>query len=110
MRNLRKKVRLVHKLAQLAGTKKLLYCRHHGLRIDEVVWHCGLQLGESHLFLDRPLHPHKTDPELIFKEFADAPDSSVAKMVYIIHFSLACPQAQDVSHNLDDILVRKDLC
>ena len=68
------------------------------------------KLGKRHLLLDSPLHPDQSDPELVFKEFADAPDPSVAEMIDIIDLTLACPEAQDISDYFYNVLISKHLC
>src|SRR5271169_1483613 len=86
VRYLRQGIGLVHKLAQLARTEKFLDRSHDRFRIDKVMGHCTFEFGQSHLFLDGPLHSHEPYPEMVFQEFSDAAYSSVAQMVDIVDF------------------------
>ncbi len=108
MCDLRERVGLVHKLAQLARSEEFLDGGKYRLGVDQIMRHGLVELRYGHLFLDGPLHADEADPELVFEEFAYTPDTAVAEMVDVVHFSLACPQVQKISYNLDDILIGQD--
>src|ERR1035437_4469479 len=108
MRNLGKRVSLIHKLAQLAGSKELLNSCEHRLGIDEVMRHCLIDLCDRHLFLYRSLHADEAYPELVFEQLANTPYPTVAEMVDIIHISLACPEVEEVTHYLYNVLIGHD--
>ena len=103
--DLRERVRLVHELAELARAEELADRRHHGLGVDEVVGHGrGHLLVDAHLFLDRALHAHEPDPELVLEQLADAPDAAVAEVVDVVHVLRVAAQLQQEADHRDDVL------
>ena len=68
MRDLRERIGLIHELRQLARPEELPDGRHHRLRVHQVVRHGGRHLlVDRHLFLDRALHAHQPDAELVLQ-------------------------------------------
>src|SRR5208283_3515677 len=78
---LRKWIGLVHKLAQLARTEKLLYCSHDRFGINQVMRHCTFEFGQRHLLLDGTLHAHQSYPEMVFQKFSNTAYPPVAQVV-----------------------------
>ncbi len=107
VRDLRHGVSLVHELTELAGTKKFLDYRDDRFCVYDVVRHRRFKLGEGHLLLYSPLHPHKPDPELILKQLTHSPDAPVTEMIDVIDFAPAGPEVKEVSQNLYYVLVSK---
>ncbi len=104
MRNFRQRVGLIHKLGQLTAAEEFTDGSHHRLGIDQVVRHGGSHfLVYRHLFLDRPLHPHQSDTELVFEQFTYGAHPAVAQVVDVIHASDVFGQLERVFDNLIEI-------
>ena len=56
-------------------------------------------LIHRHLFLNRALHANQTDAELIFKQLADGANTSISKVVDIIHLADTLAKLQQVCDN-----------
>ena len=108
VRYLRERVGLVHELGELTAAEELLDRRHHGLGVDQVVRHGrGHLLVDGHLFLDRPLHAHQADAELVLQQLADAAHAAVAQMVNVVQVAEALLEPEHVAQHLDEILARR---
>src|SRR5579883_908413 len=106
MRNLRKRVGLIHELRELAGSEEFADGGHHRLRVDQVVRHGRRHLlVDAHLFLNRPLHTDQSDAELVFEQFADGANAAIAKVIDIIHRADALAELQQVLNGVDKIFV-----
>ena len=84
VRDLGERVGLIHELRELRRAEELL--DHGGGRfvIDQLLRHQGLDVLQAHPLLDRPLHPHQSDPELVLDQLADRAHAAVAEMVDVI--------------------------
>ena len=87
MGKFRKGIGLVHKLGQLAAAEKLLDRGCYRPDIDQGLGSNDIHILDSHPLLDHPLHPGKTYPELVLKEFAYRTQSPVPQVVYIVNRS-----------------------
>ena len=105
VRYLGQRVGLVHELRQLAGTEEFLEGRGHRLVVDEFLRHERLDVLETHAFLDRPLHAHQPDAELIFDQFADGPYAAVAQMVDVVRHAAAVLEFEQIARRFQDVLV-----
>src|SRR5689334_19119044 len=76
---------LVHELGQLTGSKKFLDGSRNRFCIDKVLRHQVFGLGKTQAFLHSTLDTDKTDTELVFGHFADAANTTVAKMINIVN-------------------------
>ena len=86
MRDLRKRIGLIHELRQLAAAEKFPDGGHDRLGVDQVVRHGrGHFLVDRHLLLDRPLHADQADAELVFEQFTDGAHAAVAQVIDIVH-------------------------
>ena len=95
--DLGQRVRLVHELRKLAGAKELADRRHHRLSIHQVVRHSGRHLLiDRHLFLDRPLHAHQTDAELVFEQFAHRAYPAITQVVDVVDLADVAAQLEQV--------------
>src|SRR5579859_2783076 len=54
-------------------------------------------LVDAHLFLDRALHAHQTDAELVFHQFAHRAYAAVAKVINVVHRANALAQLQQIT-------------
>ncbi len=95
VRDLRKRIRLVHELRKLRRPEKLADRSRHRLCIDKIARHRGKHvLLNGHLFLDRPLHAFEADAELILKQFANGANAPVAEMIDIVRAeNVRCPSS-----------------
>ena len=105
VRDLRQRVRLVHELRELGGPEELLDRGDHGLAVDQIVRHRGVDvLVHGHLFLDGPLHPHEPDPELVLEELADRADAPVAEVIDVVRPAHVPLQPQEIADYPIDVL------
>src|SRR4029079_17298672 len=102
----RKRVRLIHELRELAGTKKLAHRRSDRLRVDQIARHRRLHLlMDRHLFLDRPFHSLEPDSELILKQLAYCTNTTITKMIDVISLKLGriLSHLQDITNDLVEV-------
>ena len=110
VRDLGQRVRLVHELRQLRRPEELADGRHDRLRVDQVVRHGRRHfLVDGHLLLDRPLHPHQPDPELVLEQLADRAHAPVAEVIDVVDVGRVAPQLQQVADHLVEVLRVQDL-
>src|SRR5262249_9674559 len=105
MRDLGQWVRLVHELRELARAEKFFQRRRHRLVVDELLRHQRLDVLEAHLFLDRTLHAHEADAEMVLDELADRAHAPVAEMVDVIDRADAVPELHQVADDFEDVLL-----
>src|SRR6185436_13142605 len=92
-------------LRELRGTEELLDRRDDGLGVDQVVRHRGVDvLMDRHLLLDRALHAHEADAELILEQLTDRADAAVAEVVDVVDAADVLAQAQEVVDDDVEIL------
>ncbi len=95
----RQRIGLIHELRQLAGAEEFTHRGHGGLGVDQVVGHHGRYVDARHALLDGALHAQQPDAILVFQQFADRTDTTVAQVIDIVDFALAVLQ---VHQFLDD--------
>ena len=79
-----------------------------GLRVDQVVGHRRVDvLVDRHLLLDRPLHAHEPDAELVLEQLPDGADAAVSKVVDVVGPADVALQPQEVRHDAVDVLRRQ---
>src|SRR5678815_3370614 len=85
VRDLRKRICLVHELRQLARAEELTHRRRHRLGVDEIARHRRLHfLVDRHLLLDRALHALETDAELVFQQLTDRAHAAITKVIDVV--------------------------
>ena len=103
--DLGERIGLIHELAELGRPEKLVHSRHDRLRVDQIAWHGRIDVGvDGHLFLDRPLHAHQTDAELVLHELADGADPPIRQRIDIVHATEVAVQAEQVTDQVEEIL------
>ena len=104
----RKRIGLVHELAELRGTEELAHRRRRRLGIDQVMGHHGIDVDGTHAFPDRALHAQKADPVLVFHQLAHRAYPAVAEMVDIIDFPAAVLEFDHGADDLEDVFLAQD--
>ena len=104
VRDFRQRVGLVHELRQLRRAEEFAYRSRSRFRVDQVLRHDRVDLDRRHAFLDRPLHPEQTDAVLVFHQFADRPDATVAEVVDVVNLTLAIAQFGQRLDAGDDVI------
>src|SRR5258708_26573986 len=89
VRDFRQRIVLVHELRELRGPEELLHRSRDRLRVDHLLGHDGLALGDRQALLDGALDPHQTDAESVLGHFTHAPHPAVAPVVDIDHVAIA---------------------
>ncbi len=108
--HLGERVGLVHELRQLRGAEELLDRRDHRLRVDQVVRHRRVDvLVNRHLLLDRALHAHQADPELVLEQLADRAHAAVAEVVDVVDPAHFVVEPQEVFDHPVEVVVRQRL-
>ena len=109
MRQLRQRIRLIHKLRQRRGAEKLLDGSQHGANINQRLGRnrCAiLRLKSRHAFAHHALHAGKANAELVLQQFAHRTNAAVAQMVDIIRCSDLVRQAIKVVDGRKNIINR----
>src|SRR5258708_6370546 len=71
VRDLRKRVGLIHELAELARAEELLDDRADRLVVDQLLRHQRFEILKAHALADRALHAQQPDAVLVLDELAD---------------------------------------
>ena len=103
--NLGQGIVLIHELRQLAGTKELLDCCRYRLRIDHVLGHQTLRIRHTKTFLNSPLYPYQTDPELVLCHLADRPNTAVTQVIDIIYRAETIADTDQCLQHVNDIFL-----
>src|SRR5271157_3375552 len=69
--------------------------------------HQRFHLREGQPSLDGPLHSDQAHPKLVLQKLSHCSDTSVAQVVNVITGSSRILEAQELSHNLNDIFLAK---
>ena len=85
VRQLRQRVRLVHKLRKLVAPEKLANGPRYGPHIHQFRRHRILRLFQPpHPVLEHPVHPQHADPHLVPYQLPRHPHPAVAQMVNVV--------------------------
>src|SRR6516225_9050263 len=105
MGNFRQRIGLVHELGELRRAEELLDYGRRRLVIHQFLRHQGLDILQTHPLLDRTLHPHQTDAELIFDQLADGADPAIAQMIDIVDLAIwaAILKLDQIAHYFENI-------
>ena len=98
MRQLRQRIRLVHKLRKLRPAKELAHSRHHRPDVYQRRGRSRRRIYlRRHALLDDPLHPQQSHAHLVLYQLAHRAHTPVAKMVDVVrrHLSII-----DADHHL----------
>ena len=110
VRQLRERVRLIHKLRELSGTEKLPQHGGHGTHVDQIPRHRHRKIRNGgHTLLRDALHAKKPDANLILQELSHGPNTSISEMVYVV-LAVVCFVVLEVDQflrNRDNVLDRK---
>ena len=108
VRQLRKRVCLVHKLRKLSRTEKLTQRRRYRTDVDEILRHRrGKIRRRRHTLARDALHAQKPDADLVLKQLADRAHAAVAEMVDVVHVLAAVAKADQPLDYRHDIGYRK---
>jgi hypothetical protein len=64
-----------------------------------------LDVLQAHLFLDRPLHAHQADAEMVFDQLADGAHAPVAEVVDIIDRAVAVLELHEITDHFQNIFL-----
>jgi hypothetical protein len=103
MRDFRERVVLVHELRELRGAEELLDRGGHGLRVDHVLGHKALGLGDRQALLHGALDAHQADAEGVLRHLADAADPAVAQVVDVVNRAVAVSDIDQRAQHVDDV-------
>ena len=108
--DLGERVGLVHELGELGRAEELLDRRDDRLGVDQVVGHRRVDvLVDGHLLLDRPLHAHEADPELVLEQLAHGAHPAVAQVVDVVDPAHVLLETQQVADDPVEIVGRQGL-
>ncbi len=103
--DLGERVRLVHELRQLRGAEELAHRRGCRLRVDQVLRHDRVDLDRAHALLDRSLHAQQANAVLVFHQFADRADATIAQVIDVVHLAAAIAQIHQRLHHRQDVVL-----
>ena len=104
MRNFRQRVILIHKLRQLRRTEEFADNRRNRLGIDQILRFNVIQRFGAHSFANGAFHTQQSHTILIFHQFADRTDTTVAEVVNIVNFPFAVTQFNQTLDNTQNII------
>ena len=124
MGNFRQRVGLVHELRKLARTEEFADGGADRLGIDQILRRKTVAFRLIQTLLDGAFNAHQAGAELIFREFADAADTTVAEVVNVVHavdragthntvginqidIVLTVAQSHEHGHRVDDVFLRQ---
>lgn len=98
MRKFGDRVRLIHKLGQLAASEKFLDGAGDRPDVDEVTRVDFLIfLRDAHSFLDNSFQTADTDAELVLQKFADGAYAAVCKVIDVVDVADAVSETEVVA-------------
>ena len=109
MGDLGERVVLIHELAELRGAEELLHSGRHRLRVDHLLRHQRLALGEVEPLLDRALDAHEADSESVLSHLADRTDTAVAKVIDVIDDTVAVADGDQDLQDLKHVVLGEDI-
>ena len=105
VRHFRERIVLVHELAQLRGAEELLHCRRDRLRVNHLLRHDRLALGERQTLLHCALNAHETDAERVLGHFADRANTTVAEVIDIVNHAITVANVDQRLQDIHDVRV-----
>ena len=104
VRELGKRVVLVHELGQLGGAEELLHRRRDRLDVDERLRRDLAHVLRAHALPDHALHAGEADAVLVLQELSHGAEAAVSEVVDVIVEADALLQVQIVVNGCKDIL------
>ena len=98
-----KRVVLIHELRQLTGAEEFLDNRRHRLRVDELLRHELLGLGQTQALLDGAFDPDQTDTELVLRHLSDAANAPIPEMVDVVDHTDPVLDVDESLERVDDV-------
>ena len=102
--DLRERIGLIHELRELRGAEELAHRRRHGLGVDQIVRHRGVDLDRAHALAHRPLHAQEADPELVLHQLADRAHPAIAEVVDVVDLAAAVLDLDQMLDHREDVL------
>ena len=103
VRDLGKRIVLVHELRQLAGTEKLFHRSRDWLGIDQVLRHQPFTLRHGESLFDGALNAHQTHAELVLGHLAHRADASVSEVVDVVYDALPVADIHQGTNDIDNV-------
>ncbi len=101
--DLRKGIGLIQKLRELTGPEEFLQGGGHGLVVDKLLRHQGIDILKTHLFLDGPLHSNQSHAEMVLHQLSHGAYPPVAQVIDVVHEPVAVSQFDEVSNHFENI-------
>ena len=106
MRQLRKRVGLVHKLRQRRRAEEVADGRNDGPDVDERLRRDRLDVLRGHFLLDDFVHARKADAELVEQQLADRAQAAVAEVVDVVGLADAVREREQIVDRGEDVIHR----
>ena len=103
VRDLGKRIILVHELRQLAGTEKLFHRSRDWLGVDQVLRHQPFTLRHGESLFDGALNAHQTNAELVLGHLTHRADASISEVVNIVYDTLAVADIHQGTNDIDNV-------
>ena len=109
VRQLRKRIGLIHELRELTPTEELANRRHHWpRRADQTFRRDRLRVLDRHPFANAALEPLKARPDMHLDQLTDGTDAAVAQMVDVVRLAQSIAKSDHLPDDLDQIFSRQD--
>ncbi len=105
MRQLSKRVSLVHELRELRTTKELANCGNYWPDVDQCSRsRCGRVHLRGHALFYNAFHSQETNTELVLDQFTNGSHSAVTQMVDIVIVRSTVVDRDHAPNQLDDVV------
>ena len=105
VRQLRKRVRLVHKLRQLRPAEELAHRGDHGPYVYQRRRRSGIRIYlRGHSLFDNALHTHQPNADLVLYQLAHRPHAPVAQVVDVVRRYHPVVYQDHMPYQLNDVL------
>ncbi len=94
---------LIHELAELGRTKKLLDRRRNGACIDQILWTQIFRLGQRQTFTYGPFDPNHPDAKSIFSHLTNRSNPSITEVVDIVHVTVTVTNVDERTDHINNV-------
>src|SRR6185369_6408469 len=108
VRHFAERIGLIHELRELRAAEVLLDHRAHGLGVEQVVRHQGVDfLRHAHALFDRASHANQTDAVLVLHQLTDRAHATVTEVIDVVHRTAAVLELDQVPNGFEDVTRRE---
>ena len=101
--HLRQGIVLIHELGQLTGAKEFLDRGSDRFGVNQLLRHQAFRFRQAEALPHRTFHAHQADTEYIFRHLTHTADTTVTKVVDIIHRAVTVADIDQHLHDFQDV-------